>query len=112
MSRLPDGWREMYQWCSVPLPMTPRTAATVGEAESGTKTQHKLSMSERQNQSDQKEVERYAKQKLREIARDLESAQGAATIPQLVDEIRQAGAELAHVRNQIKIKQSDEEIEA
>ena len=111
MSRTPSGgWREVYRWCSVPLPMTSRSAATASEASSG--AQHKLPMSERQNQSDQKEVERYAKQKLREIARDLESAQGAATIPQLVDEIRQAGAELAHVRNQIKIKQSDEEIEA
>ena len=109
MTRTPSGgWREVYRWCSVPLPMTPRESPdSRSRPDTG-----KLSMSERQNQSDQKEVERYAKQKCREIARDLESAQGAATIPQLVDEIRQAGAELAHVRNQIKIKQSDEEIEA
>lgn len=98
------GWREMYEWLDVP--MTPRYAATLGEANSGTNTQHKLPMSERQNQSDQKEAEQYAKRKLREIARDLESAQGTATIPQLVGEIEEAGAELAHVKTEI-----EEEIE-
>ena len=108
MTEIPSaGWREVYRWCSVPLPMTPRTAATVGEAESGTRTQHKLSMSQRQNQSEQKEAERYAKRKCREIARDLESAQGCATLPQLVDEIRMAAAELVHVRSEI-----EEEVEA
>jgi hypothetical protein len=59
-------------------------------------------MSERQNRSEQTETERYAKRKLREIARDLESAQGTATVPQLVEEIEQAGAELAYVRTELK----------
>jgi hypothetical protein len=64
-------------------------------------------MSERQNQSDQKETERYAKRKCREIAHDLESAQGTATIPQLVEEIEEVGAELAYLRTELK-----EEVEA
>jgi len=57
-------------------------------------------MSDRNNQ--QKEAEKYAKRKCREIARDLESAQGAATLSQLVDEIEEAGAELAHVKTEIE----------
>jgi hypothetical protein len=58
-------------------------------------------MSERQNQSDQTETERYAKRKCREIARDLESAQGA-TLPQLIESIEDAGAELAYLRTELK----------
>jgi plasmid stabilization system protein ParE len=59
-------------------------------------------MSERQNQSEQTETERYAKRKLRDIARDLESAQGTATVPQLVEEIEKAGAELAYLKTEIE----------
>ena len=101
MSRTPSGgWREVYRWCSVPLPMTPRESPD-SRPRPDTGTEH-TAMSQRQNQSEQKEKERYAKQKCREIARDLESAQGCATIPQLLDEIMQAGAELAHVRSEIE----------
>jgi len=82
--------------------MTSRSAATASEASSG--AQHKT-MSERQNQSEQKETERYAKRKCREIARDLESAQGE-TLPQLIEEIESAGTELAYVKSQV-----EEEIE-
>lgn len=82
--------------------MTPRESpVSRSRSAPGTTTQHKT-MSERQNQSDLKETERYAKRKLREIARDLESAQGTATIPQLVEEIEAAGAELAYVKTQIE----------
>lgn len=88
----------MYRWCSVRLPMTPRYAATSGEASSGTSTRE--TMSDRNNQM--KETEKYAKRKLRKIATKLESAQGTATLHQLVGEIEEAGAELAHVKTQIE----------
>jgi hypothetical protein len=50
----------------------------------------------------QKEAEQYAKRKLREVARQLESAQGTATLDQLVSEVEEAGAELAHIRTELR----------
>jgi hypothetical protein len=73
-------------------------------APTGTNTTQ--AMSERQNQSELKQTEREAKRKCREIARDLESAQGTATLPQLLDEIRAARSELTYVKTEI-----EEEIE-
>jgi hypothetical protein len=57
-------------------------------------------MSDRNNQ--QKDTEKYAKRKCREIARQLEEAQDAATLHQLVGEIEEAGAELAYVKTEIE----------
>lgn len=88
------GWRAVYEWLHVP--MTPRYAAASGEASSGETT----TMSDRQNQ--QSERVKYAKRKCREIAADLESAQDAATLRQLVEEIEQAGVELAYVKSEIE----------
>jgi len=59
-------------------------------------------MSDRENQMERNETEQYAKRKVREVARDLESAQGAATMDQLVEEIVEAGLELAHLRSEIE----------
>lgn len=82
--------------------MTPRERPDSRErAPTGT-TQ---AMSERQNQSEMKETERDVKRRLREIAHDLESAQGA-TLPQLLDEIRKARSELTYAKTEI-----EEEIE-
>ena len=78
--------------------MTPRYAATAGEARSGTST----SMSERHNQSEMKQTEREVKRRLRDLARDLESAQGTATLPQLLDEIRTARSELTYVKTLVE----------
>jgi len=95
MARVPSGgWREVYRWCSVALPMRSREAATSEEANSGDRTT--------MTDEGQTERERYAKRKVRKVARDLESAQGAATMEQLVDEIVAAGAELAQVRTEIE----------
>jgi len=99
MARAPSGgWREVYRWCGVALPMTPReTPRSRQRPAEGVRT-----MSDRHNQAERNETERFAKKKLREIARDLESAQGAATVEQLVKEIEAAGAELAHVKTEIE----------
>jgi hypothetical protein len=82
----------------VPVPMTSGYAATSGEANSGTSTRE--TMSDRNNQ--QKETEKFAKRKLRKVARKLESAQGTATLHQLAGEIEEAGAELAYVKTRIE----------
>jgi hypothetical protein len=78
--------------------MTSRSTATAREADSGTNT--RATMSDRQNQ--QTETEKYAKRKCREVARQLEQAQETATLHQLVREIEEAGAELAHVKTEIE----------
>jgi hypothetical protein len=64
-------------------------------------------MSERHNQSEMKQTEREVKRRLRDLARDLESAQGTATLPQLLDEIRTARSELTYVKTLV-----EDEIEA
>jgi hypothetical protein len=80
--------------------MTPRYAATAGEARSGTSTSE--TMSERHNQSEMKQTEREVKRRLRDLARDMESAQGTATLPQLLDEIRTARSELTYVKTLVE----------
>jgi len=100
MSDVPSaGWREVYRWCEVSTPMTAHGEPPVGaRAESG-----REATMESENATERKaQTHEYAKRQLRNVASELEAAQDAEAIEELVEEIEKAGAELAHVKTELE----------
>jgi predicted phage gp36 major capsid-like protein len=105
VGRVPSGgWREVYEWCHVSVPMTlhrePQVRARVEAA------QHKA-----MNQADsaRKEVEQ-VRNRLERVRFDVADALDADDLDEIEEQIVQAGAELADIRAEVRsIKQGGAE---